>query len=345
MTPMSHREITREEPWKRELSAAVRTLPALLDALALSSEMVDGLEDSEFPLLVPPSYIRRIRRGDPQDPLLRQVLPSQAERINPGGFSPDPLGEAALSGGDGLIEKYSGRVLLIATGACPIHCRYCFRRHYDYHGNLASREGFRAALEAIEQSANSEEVILSGGDPLCLDDRKLGDLLSALDELPSVRRIRIHTRFPVAIPSRLNSQLVKRLASMVTPTAFVVHVNHANEIDSELEAALLDLRPAVTALLNQSVLLRGINDSTDTLAELSRALFRAGVLPYYLHQLDPVKGASHFEVDPADALALHAELQAQLPGYLVPRLVREEPGSPGKTLLLTHPPSPKRDTR
>lgn len=319
--------------WQQQLAQAVRTIEELCERLGLDARKDISPATDQFPLLVPHSYLERIRRGDPDDPLLLQVLPRSEETSATSGFSTDPLEESALSTGNGLIQKYRGRVLVIASGACPLHCRYCFRRHYDYSANAASREGFRRTLAAIGSSSESAEVILSGGDPLSLSNDKLGRLLTALDRSANVQRLRIHTRFPVAIPDRVDAGLVALLQSVTKPLTLVLHINHANEINPALANAAARLKPNVAALLNQSVLLRRVNDSVTALGDLSEALFRAGILPYYLHQLDAVAGAAHFEVADGEARRLHERMAARLPGYLVPKLVREVPGREGKTLL------------
>jgi EF-P beta-lysylation protein EpmB len=257
------------------------------------------------------------------------VLPRSAELVAAPGFGGDPVREQALADG-GVIEKYPGRVLLIASGACPIHCRYCFRREFPYGEQLAARGGWDGAVERLRARPDVREAILSGGDPLSLTNRRLGELVAKL-EATSIDTLRIHTRFPVVVPERVDDGLLHLLAETRLNTVVVVHCNHANELDDDVAGALRALRPCVGALLNQSVLLRGVNDDADVLASLSERLFACGVLPYYLHLLDPVAGAAHFDVDAATAYAFIARLRARLPGYLVPRLVREVPGELSKT--------------
>src|SRR5690606_18586497 len=290
-----------------------------------------------FPLRVPRGFVARMRPGDPADPLLRQVLPVvDEERLVPG-FSLDAVGDAAARRGGGLIHKYNGRALLIATGSCAVNCRYCFRRHYPYADDTAAAAGWREAVELIRGDASIHEVILSGGDPLSLADHKLAELTDALRDIPQLRRLRIHTRLPIVLPERVDAGLLAWLRGLPWPLAVVVHANHANEFDAAVDAAMAALREAGATLLNQAVLLRGVNDSVDALAGLCERGFVAGVLPYYVHQLDRVAGAAHFEVDDDEALALHAALTARLPGYLLPRLVREIAGQPGKTPLAPVP--------
>jgi EF-P beta-lysylation protein EpmB len=268
------------------------------------------------------------------DPLLRQVLPLGDELDDTPGYVADPLQEHAATRAPGLLQKYAGRALLITTQACAIHCRYCFRREFPYSAQQESAEEggtrFRAALEVIAADTSIEEVILSGGDPLSLSNARLTRITDALAAMPHVRRIRVHTRTPVVLPSRVDDGLSTWLRGIERPVVMVLHVNHPNEIDGEVRAACARLRSTGVTLLNQSVLLRGVNDDVDTLARLSRALMDAGVLPYYLHLPDRVRGTAHFEVSEALGQRLIAELTAKLSGYLVPRLVREVPGAPSK---------------
>ncbi|HEY9540372.1 MAG TPA: EF-P beta-lysylation protein EpmB, partial [Luteimonas sp.] len=267
------------------------------------------------------------------DPLLRQVLPLDEELRPVPGFSPDAVGDAAARAGHGVIHKYEGRALLVATGSCAVNCRYCFRRHFPYAEETAAAGGWREAVATIAAAPSIHEVILSGGDPLSLSTPKLAELTSALGELPQLRRLRIHTRLPVVLPERVDGELTAWLRALPWPVAVVVHANHANEFDTTVDAAMARLRDAGAAVLNQAVLLRGVNDSVDALADLSERGFAAGVLPYYLHQLDRVDGAAHFEVPDARALELHAALVARLSGYLVPKLVREVAGDASKRAL------------
>ncbi|WP_256645173.1 EF-P beta-lysylation protein EpmB [Thermomonas paludicola] len=321
--------------WQAAWRQAVRDPRELLEILGLGA-LAQGISEAaatQFPLRVPRGFIARMRHGDPADPLLRQVLPVlEEERIVPG-FALDAVGDAAARRGNGVIHKYNGRALLIATGSCAVNCRYCFRRHYPYAEDTAAAGGWREATALIREDASIHEVILSGGDPLSLADHKLADLTDALRDIPHLRRLRIHSRLPIVLPERIDAGLLGWLRSLPWPVAVVVHANHANEFDASVDAALAALRSTGASLLNQAVLLRGVNDSTAALAALCERGFSAGVLPYYLHQLDRVTGTAHFEVDDARALALHESLAARLPGYLVPRLVREIAGNPGKTPL------------
>ena len=270
-----------------------------------------------------------MRRGDVDDPLLRQVLPLAAELIESPGYGSDPLQEHAATRAPNLLQKYAGRALLITTQACAIHCRYCFRREYPYAEQREAEEGaarWSAALEVIANDTSIEEVILSGGDPLSLSDARLARLTDAIADMPHVQRIRVHTRQPIVLPSRVDAGLLAWLRGVRRPMVFVLHTNHANEIDDEVRAACERLRRGGVTLLNQSVLLKGVNDDVDTLAQLSRALMDAGVVPYYLHLPDRVHGTAHFDVAEGEAQRLIERLSARLSGYLVPRLVREVPG-------------------
>jgi EF-P beta-lysylation protein EpmB len=322
-----------ERDWRQALRSAVRDVAELASLLHLSPDALGAFQPGrrEFPLLVPRSFIRRMRSGDPNDPLLRQVLPRLDERTPTPGFAPDPLGESLLAH-EGFIQKYPNRALLITTEACPLHCRYCFRREFPYRAQNASRENWRGALTRAETAAVGE-IILSGGDPLSLSNARLSELLRALERMTSVERVRIHTRFPIVIPERVDDGLLRLLEGSKLQRVIVVHCNHPNEIDGGVRDAMRALRGTGNLLLNQSVLLRRINDAVSTLADLSEALLRCDVLPYYLHLLDPIAGAAHFEVQEARARALVEELRERAPGYLVPRLVREIPGRPGKTLV------------
>ncbi|TNF79200.1 MAG: EF-P beta-lysylation protein EpmB [Gammaproteobacteria bacterium] len=320
--------------WQEALRNAIRTPRELIETLELDPDRAPLLHgyDDDFPMLVPRSFAARMRRGDPDDPLLRQVLPDERERLNVPGFEADPLQEQRYAR-DGVVRKYSGRALLIAAGACPVHCRYCFRRNFPYADQLASRQSWSRAVDALRGDTEVTEIILSGGDPLTLTNGAIGELIRTMETVASVQTLRFHTRFPIIIPERVDAGLVDALAATRLRTVVVVHCNHANEIDASVRRALADLKAAGAQLLNQSVLLKGVNDNEDDLAELSKRLFDAGVLPYYLHLLDPVAGAAHFDVAPARGRALVAGLRRRLPGYLVPRLAREAPGESSKTIL------------
>ena len=321
--------------WQRLWRDAIRDPRELLDLLGLDPLAlgVDAAAADQFPLRVPRGFVARMRPGDPQDPLLRQVLPLGEEMRPMPGFSLDAVGDGAAKAADGVIRKYQGRALLVTTGSCAINCRYCFRRHFPYAQETAAAGQWRQAVELIAGDASIDEVILSGGDPLSLATAKLAELTHALAQVPHVRRLRIHTRLPVVLPERVDDELVSWLRALPWPVTVVLHANHAHEFDCSVDAACRRLRDAGVALLNQAVLLRGVNDSVEALADLSERGFQAGVLPYYLHQLDRVQGAAHFEVSDERARALHATLASRLSGYLVPKLVREVSGDPGKRPL------------
>jgi EF-P beta-lysylation protein EpmB len=325
--------------WQRELALAITDPLELCRLLELPPQLAfaAGAAAVQFRLRVPRGFVRRMRRGDANDPLLRQVLPGAGELIERAGFGADPLAEADSLRAPGLLHKYQGRALLISTGVCAVHCRYCFRREFPY-GSAAHGGGrWRAALEYIAADPSIEELILSGGDPLSLSTGRLAGLTEALRRLPHIRRLRLHTRTPVVLPERVDDELLAWIAQLPWPCVIVLHCNHANEIDAAVMAAAARLRAAGATLLNQSVLLAGINDSVAALQALSEALWSAHILPYYLHLLDRVRGTSHFEVSEARARALMGALAARLPGYLLPRLARETPAAAAKTLLASDP--------
>lgn len=325
----------REAPprWQAELAAAYTDPAELLRALELDPAWLPAARRAAaaFPLRVPRGFVARMRKGDAHDPLLRQVLPLAEELVAAPGYVADPVGDLAAMPVPGVLHKYRGRALLVATGACGVHCRYCFRREFPYGSASAGSGAWGAALDYLRATPEVSEVILSGGDPLALSDRRLATLLAALDAIPHLQRLRIHSRQPVVLPARVDGGLLAVLDATRLATVLVVHANHPHELDAEVAAALAPLRRRRITLLNQSVLLAGVNDDAAVLAALSERLFAAGVLPYYLHQLDAVRGAAHFAVADARALAIMDTLRARLPGYLVPRLVREVAGAPAKT--------------
>jgi len=318
--------------WQDELSDLIRDPKELFELLQLDPALLpDAIAAStDFPLRVPRSFAARMQPGDVNDPLLQQVLPLGQELLAAPGYNSDPLEESNANPHPGLIHKYRGRVLLIVSSNCAINCRYCFRRHFPYQDNKPGRQDWQSVLDYIAADASITEVIYSGGDPLAAADRQLSWMTEQVAAIPHIKRLRIHSRMPVVVPSRIDQQCLAWLSSHRLQTVMVLHANHANEINGEVAEAVTRLRNAGITLLNQTVLLRGINDSAAALAALSERLFEIGVLPYYLHLLDKVTGASHFDLDEARAKALHRELLSQLPGYLVPRLVREEPDAPSK---------------
>jgi len=327
----------RQAPlWQHELRQAITRPGDLLNFLQIDPEYPPLAADKvrDFPLRVPLGFARRMRKGDPNDPLFLQVWPAPAEaRTDVPGFTLDAVGDRERLRPGGLIHKYDGRALLIATGACGIHCRYCFRRHFPYSDSLATREHWRGALQTIREDESLREIILSGGDPLSLVDEKLAELSDALNDIPHVIRLRIHTRQPVVLPSRVDHALLDWLARSRLQKVMVLHVNHARELDDDVQEACRRLQGAGVMLLNQAVLLKNINDDADSLVSLSERLSACGVLPYYLHQIDRVQGAAHFEVTDEDARRLMKQLSERLPGFLVPRLAREVAGAPAKEVL------------
>jgi EF-P beta-lysylation protein EpmB len=321
--------------WQRQWREAIvdpRELLEMLDLGHLAGTLLPA-RDTGFGMRVPRAFAARMRRGDPADPLLLQVLPRSAELHEIPGSGTDAVGDMTARVAGGVLHKYAGRALLIATGSCAVNCRYCFRRHFPYAQETAAANRWQDAIEHLRGDPSIEEVILSGGDPWSLTTPKLAELTAALADISHIRRLRIHTRLPVVLPERVDAELLAWLHALPWPVAVVLHANHANEIDAAVAAACRQLRGAGAILLNQSVLLRGVNDSVDALADLSARLFDCGVAPYYLHQLDRVAGAAHFAVDDARARELVAELRGRLSGYLVPRLVREIAGEPAKTPL------------
>jgi EF-P beta-lysylation protein EpmB len=314
------------------MAEAVMEPDELFRLLKLPPELLPAARSAArcFPLRVPRGFLQLMEKGNPRDPLLRQVLPLALELDEQPGYVDDPLGERHALLGPGVLGKYRGRSLIIASAACAVHCRYCFRRQFPYTENHASRGHWRATLDLLRADSHLEEVILSGGDPLSLDDGRLHQLVMELATVPQVRRLRIHSRLPVVIPERVTESLVRTLSGTRLKTVVVLHCNHPRELSDAFGEAMARLRPAAT-LLNQSVLLRDVNDDVRSLSDLSRELFDRGILPYYLHMMDRVRGGAHYSVAEPEALALMSALRAELPGYLVPKLVREQPGEAAKT--------------
>jgi EF-P beta-lysylation protein EpmB len=335
---MIPRSLRLQQPphWQTLLAQAITEPEQLLRELDLPLSLLAQARRSgdRFRLRVPRGFLRRMRRGDQNDPLLRQVLPLGEELDQVPGYSIDPLAEMDSMPAPGVLHKYQGRVLLTTTGACAVHCRYCFRRHYPYHAANPRGEQQQSTLRYLREQSDISEVILSGGDPLSLSDAKLQALVSELESVPQLTRLRIHSRVPVVLPERVEASMLEWIGNTRFQVILVIHCNHPNEIDSSVEEAMKRLRTTGVLLLNQSVLLRGVNDCADTLVRLSEKLAGAHVLPYYLHQLDPVQGAAHFAVEDAKAKNLIDEVHGRLSGYLVPRLVRERPGQRGKSQIL-----------
>ncbi len=327
--------------WQEQLASSIRDPKKLLQILELGTKGGDqsflnqALSASQdFPLRVPMAYLQRITKGDINDPLLLQILPLKEELTGAPGYTTDPLGEQMANPIPGLIHKYHGRVLLIVSTNCAINCRYCFRRHFPYQENKPGRNEWQQAIDYIANDSSISEVIYSGGDPLAASDKQLLWLTEKIAQISHVKRLRVHTRLPIVIPDRITAQCLHWLTSTRLLTSIVIHSNHPNELDDNVAQALKRLSQAGVTLLNQTVLLSGINNSVTTLQQLSERLFQMGVLPYYLHQLDHIKGAAHFEVTDQDAKQIVTQLMAQLPGYLVPKLVREVPDYPNKMPLL-----------
>lgn len=319
--------------WKRSLATAVRDVETLVRELELPEEWAASTTEAmrSFPLLVPRSFLARMRMGDPHDPLLRQVLPVVEEDLASPGFVIDAVDDQAARHAPGLLQKYQGRVLLMAAGSCAVNCRYCFRRHYPYSDEPRRMEDWEPAIQAIEQDASVHEVILSGGDPLMLPDERLAELVERLERIEHLTRLRIHSRLPIVLPDRVTPELIELLRGSRLQPVMVVHANHPHEIAGDCQQALQLLVRSGIPTLNQAVLLRGINDDADVLADLCERLVDLGVLPYYLHQLDRVAGTAHFEVPESRGLELVAELRKRLPGYAVPQFVREEAGEASKS--------------
>ncbi len=331
---MSFETLPLLEPvsWRRELARAIRDPKILLSRLELPLSLLPDAERAakEFSLMVTESFLSRIEVGNPSDPLLLQVLPSLAE-VSGEVETIDAVGDLASTRAAGLIQKYQGRALLIATGACAINCRYCFRRHYPYSDAPKSWTDWEPAFEVLRNDSSISEIILSGGDPLILPDRRLAELVSILEEIPHLTRLRIHSRLPIVLPSRVNDELLQTLTSSRLQSFMVVHTNHPNELDGVTLEGLRRLVTSGIPTLNQAVLLKGINDDVDVLAELCMRLINVGALPYYLHGIDRVSGVTHFEVPVERGLELVAELRKRLPGYGVPQYVQEIAGEASKT--------------
>ncbi|HBS41548.1 MAG TPA: EF-P beta-lysylation protein EpmB [Oceanospirillales bacterium] len=335
------RIITRTPPadeprdWRQILADSFRDINSLLRYLEIDTHPAARalLASDSFPLLVPRPFAQRMQRGNPDDPLLLQVLPQASELETAPGFVADPLAEKHSNIRSGIIHKYQGRVLLLAATGCAVNCRYCFRRHFDYQNNRIGRKEWQEALDYVRSDISISEVILSGGDPLMLSDEALNELLMLIEDIPHISRLRIHTRLPVVIPQRLTDTFIRNLNNSRLGTSVVLHINHPQELHDLHAAPLQALRSGGTWLLNQSVLLNGVNNEAGILRQLSEALFSYGISPYYLHMPDRVAGTHQFDVSEQDALRLYRDLRSVLPGYLVPQLVRERAGVPFKSVM------------
>ena len=319
-----------QKNWQTQLSEAVTSVDELLAHLELSAHRADVYVPQHFKLRVPRGFVAKMRVGDINDPLLKQVLPDVQEQMAVTGYVSDPLSESTQNPTKGLLHKYQSRVLMPITGACAIHCRYCFRQHFDYQANMPTAQVSDEIVDYIRRHPDINEVILSGGDPLSISNRRLFAWLDVLEGLTQIDTIRLHTRLPVVIPERLDDALLTRLQASRCQIVMVIHCNHANELDAHTASYLARAHAAGITMLNQAVLLAGVNDTLDAQVDLSKALFSNNVLPYYLHLLDKVAGAAHFDMREAAAVELYWSMLAALPGYLVPKLVKELPNKPFK---------------
>jgi len=327
--------VDTKQAWQIALANVIKDPKELLKQLGLSDKLTAIDDDilKKFPLRVPQNYINKMRYGDVDDPLLRQVFPLIDESLEVDNFVNDPVGDNLAITAPGILQKYHGRALLVTTGACAIHCRYCFRRHFPYGDSNPLASQWRQTLATLREDLSINEVILSGGDPLILNDSKLASMVADLEKIPHLKRLRIHTRLPIVLPKRVDQHLLNWIQQTSLQVIMVIHANHANEIDGEVEQVIRKLHDANCQLLNQAVLLKGVNNNVTTLYDLSERLSDINVQPYYLHLLDPVAGASHFDVSEQDGIKLIAQLRTMLPGYLVPRLVREQQGEASKTII------------
>lgn len=321
--------------WQDELARAIRDPLELFDLLELDTALLPSAQTAhrDFKLVVPRPYLAKIQKGNINDPLLAQVLPAGEELIKVSGYNADPLSELASQPARGLLHKYHGRVLMMVSSACAVHCRYCFRRHFPYQSIRSSRQQWHEALQYIRQDKDLSEVIFSGGDPLLANDHQLSWLTEQIASISHVKRLRVHSRLPVVIPSRITRECIDWLSKTRLRTSVVLHINHPNELDDDVRRAVAQLRTANIDVMNQSVLLRNINDNADTLIELSEKLYEYGIMPYYLHTLDKVQGAAHFAIDKLKTKTLQQQMQARLPGYLVPRFVIETANAESKLAL------------
>lgn len=319
--------------WQQELAKGFNNSKQLCEYLQLSTDQFQVLEHHNFAVRVPREFCDRMEKGNPNDPLLKQILPIEQENFNPPDFVDDPVGDLNALATSGVIHKYHDRVLLITTGSCAINCRYCFRRNFPYAESQLSQSKLSQAIQYIRKKSQLQEVILSGGDPLLVNDAKLNTLLEQLNSINHIKRIRIHSRIPVVLPSRVTEQFCDMLTAVEKKMTLVLHCNHPKELNASVQKALSSLHKQGITLLNQSVLLKDINDTPSTLIELSEKLFSFHTLPYYLHLLDKASGTHHFEVKEEEAIKLMNAIKQKLPGYLVPKLVREEKGAKNKIVL------------
>jgi EF-P beta-lysylation protein EpmB len=336
LTEPTSQPINIYSDWKAELSHCISSIDQLLQLLGLNSKDLNAsqLATQEFPIKVPQHYAQLMEYGNPEDPLLKQVLPIDAELKHDPSFNTDPVNESEYNPVPGIVHKYHNRVLMIISPNCAVNCRYCFRRHFPYNENRQSKQQWLKALDYLRTKPQINEVIYSGGDPLAANDNFLSWLTQQIESIRHIKRLRIHTRLPVVIPSRVDSQLIDWLGNTRLKPTMVLHINHANEIDTKLCEAVDQLKSAGITILNQSVLLKEVNDSSEQLIALSEKLFDAGIMPYYLHMLDPVQGASHFDIPKDRAIEIFNQMQSALPGFLLPKLVQEKAGETSKSLIL-----------
>jgi EF-P beta-lysylation protein EpmB len=326
----------QKSAWQTAMTKAVTCPEVLLDLLSLDKALLEPAKKAAqlFGLRVPHSFIQRMEKGNPHDPLLRQVLPLHAELTQTADFVPDPLSEQKYNILPGLLHKYHGRVLITLSGSCGVNCRFCFRREFPYENNNPGKIGLDKILDYISNNPSIFEVILSGGDPLVVSDHMIQLFCDKLLSIPHITTLRIHSRMPIVLPERITDEFINYFKNFPLRKIVVLHINHPNEINTEVSSAISKLQKANIILLNQAVLLKNINDHAQTLINLSKKLWECSVLPYYLHLLDKVSGIAHFDVDEKSAQQLLKKLQENLPGYLVPKLVREVPGEKHKTLML-----------
>jgi len=328
--------VVEKENWQKVMASAIKDPLELLDLLELSDDVNrDKLYfPKKFKMLVPLSYVKKMRKRDWNDPLLKQVLPTSSETEAVFGFVSDPVGDLNSEVSSGVLHKYQGRVLLVTTGVCAVHCRYCFRQHFPYGDSLADKKHWQTTLEKLKEDNTIKEVILSGGDPLMLIDSRLQSMCEVIASIPHIKTIRFHTRVPLFLPERITQEFLTWFKALKVQKVIVIHANHVNELDDAVGVVLSELKNSGATLLNQSVLLKDVNDNVESLRKLSEKLFEFEVLPYYLHQLDKVKGAAHFEVDRLEAIALMNQLKEVLPGYLIPKYVEEVSGERSKQSIV-----------
>ena len=328
--------LNQQKKWQHLLAEAIRDPHELLDYLELPKENIKNITQAseKFKILVTKSYLDKIKKGNWNDPLLRQILPVEEEMDQSEFYFSDPVGDMDVALSPGVLKKYHGRALIVTTGTCAIHCRYCFRQEFPYTNLNPAKNDWQQTIEVIAKDTTLHEVILSGGDPLVLSDERLSSLCYQLADIPHIKTIRFHSRLPIVLPERIDDDFLAWFSQIKLKKVFVIHANHAGEIDDKVSDKLRLLACSGSVLLNQSVLLKGVNDDVETLVNLSRVLFECHTLPYYLHLLDKVNGAAHFDVNEAQALEIMKGLRAQLSGYLVPRLVREISGKRSKTAIV-----------